>query len=312
MKLQQLEYVIAIAQEGSITGAAKKLYQAQPNISIALKELENKIGIQIFWRTSSGMILTPEGEEFFQRAKKIVTEMHRLEADYSSKTEKNISFKVAATRSTYITSAIGYWINKLNETKNNFNVRFMETNTHQAIEDTGIGRADIGIIRVPASQSGLYAKQLTQKNLSQKTLTEFKMKILMKKTHPLAQYEDIPFEELKKYPEIIHGDEDLNIFRKTYINPDFVSTKNEKMIYVYDRGSKFGLLNTVENAYMWISPVPKDQFVGDMVVKTCSYACIPTSDIVIYKKGSENEALVKDCMDSLTEFSEKMLTNSNK
>ena len=55
-----------------------------------------------------------------------------------------------------------------------------------------------------------------------------------------------------------------------------------------------------------------DQFVGDMVVKTCSYACIPTSDIVIYKKGSENEALVKDCMDSLTEFSEKMLTNSNK
>ena len=40
MKLQHLEYVIAIAQEGSVTRAAKKLYQAQPNISIALKELE--------------------------------------------------------------------------------------------------------------------------------------------------------------------------------------------------------------------------------------------------------------------------------
>ncbi|MBP3762143.1 MAG: LysR family transcriptional regulator [Ruminococcus sp.] len=310
MKLQQLEYVIAIAQEGSITGAAKKLYQAQPNISIALKELENKIGIQIFWRTSSGMILTPEGEEFFQRAKKIVTDMHRLEADYSSKTEKNISFKVAATRSTYITAAIGYWINRLNETKNNYNVRFMETNTHQAIEDTGIDRADIGIIRVPASQSGLYAKQLTQKNLSQRTLTEFKMKLLMKSTHPLAKYDDVPFEELKKYPEIIHGDEDLNIFRKTYINPDFVSSKNEKMIYVYDRGSKFSLLNTVENAYMWISPVPQNHFGGgDLVIKNCSYACIPTSDIVIYKKGSENETLVKSCMDSLTEFSEKLLIN---
>ena len=41
MKLQQLEYVIAIAQAGSITAAAKNLYQAQPNISIALKELES-------------------------------------------------------------------------------------------------------------------------------------------------------------------------------------------------------------------------------------------------------------------------------
>ena len=257
------------------------------------------------------MILTPEGEEFFQRAKKIVTEMHRLEADYSSKTEKNISFKIAATRSTYITAAIGYWINKINEAKNNYNVRFMETNTHQAIEDTGIGRADIGVIRVPASQSGLYAKQLTQKNLSQRTLTEFRMKLLMKSTHPLAQYDDVPFEELKKYPEIIHGDEDLNIFRKTYINPDFVSTKNEKMIYVYDRGSKMGLLNTVENAYMWISPVPQDHFGGgDLVIKNCSYACIPTSDIVIYKKGCENEALVKSCMESLTEFSEKHLINT--
>ena len=70
MKLQHLEYVIAIAQAGSITGAAKKLYQAQPNISIALKELEAQLGIQIFWRTPNGMILTPEGEEFFLRAKK--------------------------------------------------------------------------------------------------------------------------------------------------------------------------------------------------------------------------------------------------
>ena len=76
MKLQQLEYVIAIAQEGSITAAAKKLYQAQPNISIALKELESEIGTQIFWRTPNGMVLTPEGEDFLVRAKEIVESMH--------------------------------------------------------------------------------------------------------------------------------------------------------------------------------------------------------------------------------------------
>ena len=66
MKIQQLEYVIAIAQEGSITRAAKQLFQAQPNISIALKELEAELGIQIFNRTPNGMVLTPEGEEFLR------------------------------------------------------------------------------------------------------------------------------------------------------------------------------------------------------------------------------------------------------
>ena len=48
------------------------------------------------------------------------------------------------------------------------------------------------------------------------------------------------------------------------------------------------------------------------MIKNCSYACIPTSDIVIYKKGSENETLVKSCMDSLTEFSGKTSHKQNK
>ena len=90
MKIQQLEYVIAVAREGSITKAAKKLYQAQPNISIALKELETSLGIQIFNRSPNGMILTPEGEEFLARAQTIVDEMQSLERDYAQVPENEL------------------------------------------------------------------------------------------------------------------------------------------------------------------------------------------------------------------------------
>ena len=107
MKLQQLEYVIAIAQEGSITAAAKKLYQAQPNISIALKELESEIGMQIFWRTPNGMVLTPEGEDFLLRAKEIVESMHSLEADYSNRSDDTVSLRIESTLSTYVAPAVG-------------------------------------------------------------------------------------------------------------------------------------------------------------------------------------------------------------
>ena len=99
MKIQQLEYIIAIAQAGSITAAAKNLYQAQPNISIALKDLESEIGMQIFWRTPNGMVLTPEGESFLMRAKDIVESMHNLESDYTNRTDNSITLKIASARS---------------------------------------------------------------------------------------------------------------------------------------------------------------------------------------------------------------------
>ena len=255
MKLQQLEYVIAIAQAGSITGAAKKLYQAQPNISIALKELESQLGIQIFWRTPNGMILTPEGEEFFLRAKKIVSEVHSLESEFIDKTESTVAFKVATTRSSYVTAAVGHWINTLNREGKKYSVHFIETNTHRVIDDTGSGKVDIGVIRVPAGQTKLYDQQLATKNLTETVLLEFPMRILMRSTHPLAAYKDVPFEELKKYPEIIHGDEDVNIFRKTFINPEYDADSFDKTIFVYDRGSKITMLETIENSYMWVSPV---------------------------------------------------------
>ena len=110
MKIQHLEYVLAIAQEGSITKAAKKLYQAQPNISIALKELEESLGIQIFQRTQSGMITTPEGEEFIDRAKNIVEEFHSLEAMYSRKESDVSQISISATKSPYVAAAMGRMI----------------------------------------------------------------------------------------------------------------------------------------------------------------------------------------------------------
>lgn len=54
MTLQQLQYVLTIAQEGSITKAAHVLYKSQPNISNAIHELEEELQIQIFKRTPKG------------------------------------------------------------------------------------------------------------------------------------------------------------------------------------------------------------------------------------------------------------------
>ena len=64
MTLQQLKYVITVAEKGSITEAAKELFISQPSLSGAIKEVENEAKITIFNRCRAGVALTTEGMEF--------------------------------------------------------------------------------------------------------------------------------------------------------------------------------------------------------------------------------------------------------
>ncbi|MBQ1449330.1 MAG: LysR family transcriptional regulator, partial [Eggerthellaceae bacterium] len=63
MTLQQLRYLIAISEHGSINAAAQSLYVSQSNLSTAIKELERELGITIFTRTNRGATLTNDATE---------------------------------------------------------------------------------------------------------------------------------------------------------------------------------------------------------------------------------------------------------
>ena len=63
MNIHQLRCAVTVARLGSQTRAAEALYMSQPNLSKALKELEQACGFRIFTRTGTGMVPTPRGEE---------------------------------------------------------------------------------------------------------------------------------------------------------------------------------------------------------------------------------------------------------
>jgi len=62
MNITELRYLVAIMKWGSVSAAAKQLYAAQPNVSKALKNLEEEYGLRIFERSSTGMIPTEQGK----------------------------------------------------------------------------------------------------------------------------------------------------------------------------------------------------------------------------------------------------------
>lgn len=78
MTLQQLNYVIHIAETGSINRAAEQLYVAQPSLTNAVKELEKETGITIFNRTGKGVTLTAEGAEFLPYARSVCDQFQVL------------------------------------------------------------------------------------------------------------------------------------------------------------------------------------------------------------------------------------------
>jgi DNA-binding transcriptional LysR family regulator len=74
MELRLLTYVVTIAEEGSVSGAARKLHLTQPTLSRQLRELERQVGTALFARTGRGLTPTPAGQVLVQRALTVLAE----------------------------------------------------------------------------------------------------------------------------------------------------------------------------------------------------------------------------------------------
>lgn len=77
MKLAQLEYMVAIVEQGSLRAAARHLGLAQPALTRGVRLLEHELGAPLFLREAQGMVLTAEGRLFHQRASAVVNDLRR-------------------------------------------------------------------------------------------------------------------------------------------------------------------------------------------------------------------------------------------
>ena len=84
MTLQQLKYVVTVAETGTITEAAGKLYISQPSLTNAIHELEREMQIVIFNRTNKGISLSKEGDIFLGYARQVLEQAEILEDKYLS------------------------------------------------------------------------------------------------------------------------------------------------------------------------------------------------------------------------------------
>lgn len=133
-----------VAECGSITEAAKKLFISQPSLSNAIKEIEKETGIIIFVRSRLGITLTKEGMEFIGYARQVIHQMELLEDRYVTSLPAKVKFSVSAQHYTFAENAFVELVKQFGEARYEF--YFNTCDTHQVLEDVKNRVSDLGII----------------------------------------------------------------------------------------------------------------------------------------------------------------------
>jgi len=285
MNLLHLKYIVEVGKTNSITKAAQNLFMGQPNLSRAISDLEKEIGITIFKRTVKGVEPTRKGAEFLSYSKAILSQINELESLYKPCESDAIKFNISVPRATYVSVAFSEFVNSLKEAKE-INIFFKETNSMGAINDVTNADSNLGIIRYQKVYESYFLSFLKGSNLTSETLWEFDLCLLMSKEHPLAHVEDITYYDLCDYIEIVHGDFQVPSLFPSEIKKDCKTQLPSKIIYVYERGSQFDLLQRVKGSFMWVSPIPED-FLKEhnMILRKFSVGSLVNKDVLIYKQN---------------------------
>jgi len=308
MNLLHLKYAVEVERARSITKAAENLYMVQPNLSRAIKELEESIGITIFRRTSKGIVPTPQGEEFLSYARNILEQVEEIESLYKKDDKEKITFNISIPRASYITHAFIKLVAGMDLSKD-MEINYKETNSLRAINNIVQGNYTLGIIRYQVGFEDYFETMLKEKHLKGETIWEFEYLALMSAAHPLAKRKKIQYSDLRDSIEIAHGDPYVPSMPLTEVKKTEFSDLINKRIFVYERGSQFDLLCDIPKTYIWVSPIPAELIARyDLVQRRCSDAKRKYRDVLIYadnyKLTNLEEQFVKELHKVKDEVSE--------
>ena len=300
MNFLHLKYAIMVAETGSISKAAEKLYVAQPNVSRAIKELESDLNITIFERNSKGMIVTPEGEQLIHSAKRILRQIDDMEKIFKYQKKKNV-FSISVPRASYISDAFVEFSKCLNNI-DSAEVYYKETNAYRVINNVINEEYNLGILRYYINHDRYFKDIIEKKELKCELINQFKYVLIFNKNSALAENKEIHYSDLKDFIEIAHGDPYVPTLSTNELVKTELSEEVSRRIFVFERASQFELLANNEETFMWVSPVSKrllDRY--GLVQKECIDNTKEYKDLLIYRSNYKLSKLDQEFITKLCE-----------
>lgn len=240
MQLQQLRYVIAIAENGSMNAVARSLFVSQSSLSVAVRDLEEELGIKIFNRTSRGISLTSDGVEFMSYARQVIEQVDLLTQHYSGKDSiDHRRLSISSQHYAFVVNAFVDFVTAHDDPRCKYVLR--ETRTSNIIEDVTSFRSDIGILYLSNHNEHVLRTRFEESSLIFTSLFKAVPHVFVRKNHPLAKKEILEIDDLAPYPRYtFEQGADSSLY---YSEEPLATLPHDRNVVVSDRATMTALLS---------------------------------------------------------------------
>jgi LysR family hydrogen peroxide-inducible transcriptional activator len=195
MTLTDLRYIVALARERHFGRAAEKCFVSQPTLSVAVKKLEDELGVILFERSPQEVRVTPIGEQIVAQAQRILGEAAQL-AEIAS-AGKN---PLAGPLRLGVIYTIGPWllpklVPLLHERAPEMPLLLEENYTHRLLEKLKSAELDVAILALPVDEPGLVAQPVYDEAF----------RALVPAHHPWTKLKTVDPEKLLEQPLLMLG-----------------------------------------------------------------------------------------------------------
>lgn len=229
MENRVLRYFLAVAREGSVTGAAKLLHLTQPTLTRQLKDLEKELGQQLLIRTNHNISLTPEGMILKKRAQEIIDMVDKTEEEFRN-IKDTISGEIfIGGGETAVIKYIAQIINELKSEYPNIKYHIYSAIAEDVTDRLDKGLLDFGILIQPTDISKYEYLSLPEKDV---------WGLIMRKDSPLSKKDYITVDDLLNIPLLTSKQVTQRI-----------STKNDYINWFGDKLEKLNIAATYNLIY---------------------------------------------------------------
>lgn len=197
MRLEQLQYIVEVASQKSISKAAKNLYISQPSLSKAISQLEAELGLPVFVRLQQGIIPTTFGEQIIAKAQNVLAEIAGIKAIAAAKDgrEAHNPLKVALPL-LLCNDLLNHTLNILHERYPALTILPYQSDSYNVIRDLSSGSLDLGIVSYSLHEKDLIENHLKEEHIFSQILSREDFYLVTSNNSPWAVRSEIAYREL--------------------------------------------------------------------------------------------------------------------
>lgn len=195
MTLTELRYIVAVARERHFGRAAEACFVAQPTLSVAIKKLEDELGLQLFERRTQEVVVTPVGQRIVEQAQRVLEEAGRIKEIARQGKDPlagPLQLGVIYTVGPYLLPAL---VRELLECAPQMPLMIQESYTVRLIDMLKSGDIDVAIMAEPLPEGGLMVQPVYDEAFV----------VAVPRAHPWGKRKSIEADALKKETLLLLG-----------------------------------------------------------------------------------------------------------